>query len=110
MSQENRRFMRLIVYFDLPMTTPQGKKAYNLFRRFLLKDGYDMLQFSVYCRLVNGVDHAEKHLRRLAANVPPEGSVRCMQVSEKQFAATKILVGPRGKAENPQYADQLRLF
>ena len=45
--------MRLIVFFDLPMVTKTEKRAYVQFRRFLLNDGYDMIQWSVYARLLN---------------------------------------------------------
>lgn len=102
--------MRIVVFFDLPTTTREYKRAYTLFRRFLIQDGYDMLQWSVYARMVNGFDNAEKHLKRLSANLPAEGSVRCMQVSEKQFANMKILVGDRSFQEKKVTADQLLLF
>ena len=110
MSSEVRRYMRLIVFFDLPTTTRAKKRAYVLFRRFLLQDGYDMLQWSVYSRIVNGNDDAEKHQKRLAANLPQEGSVRCLQVSEKQFANMKILVGKRSFQEKMVDRAQLLLF
>lgn len=102
--------MRLIVFFDLPVTTREYKRAYVLFRRFLLQDGYDMLQWSVYGRMVNGNDDAEKHQKRLAANLPKEGSIRCLQVSEKQFVAMKLLVGTRSIQEKKVNADQMLLF
>lgn len=85
--------MRLIVFFDLPTTSVAFKRAYTVFRRFLIQDGYDMLQWSVYARIINGEDMAEKHLARLAANLPKKGSVRCMKVSEKQYAGMKLMVG-----------------
>ena len=85
--------MRLLVFFDLPMVTKTEKRAYTLFRRFLLNDGYDMLQYSVYGRIVNGVDAEQKHVQRLVQNLPPEGSVRLLSVTEKQFASMKLLVG-----------------
>ncbi|WP_081627005.1 CRISPR-associated endonuclease Cas2, partial [Bordetella sp. FB-8] len=70
--------MRLIVFFDLPMVTKDEKRAYVQFRRFLLNDGYDMIQWSVYGRILNGKDAETKHLARLADSLPPAGSVRCM--------------------------------
>ena len=50
------KFMRIIVFFDLPVTTAAKRKAANQFRQFLLKDGYQMLQLSVYSRIVKGRD------------------------------------------------------
>ncbi|MGD9661609.1 MAG: CRISPR-associated endonuclease Cas2 [Porticoccaceae bacterium] len=102
--------MRLIVFFDLPTITHQDKKAYTLFRRFLIKDGYDMIQWSVYGRIINGFDNLETHLQRLTANLPPEGSIRCLQVSEKQFAQMKLLVGLPKKQEKTVTAAQLVLL
>ena len=50
------KFMRIIVFFDLPVITAAKRKAANQFRQFLLKDGYQMLQLSVYSRIVKGRD------------------------------------------------------
>ena len=44
MSAETRRYMRMLVLFDLPVVTKAERRAYTLFRRFLLNDGYDMIQ------------------------------------------------------------------
>lgn len=110
MSAETRRFMRLLVFFDLPVTSREKRRAYVLFRRFLLQDGYDMIQWSVYGRLVNGYDDAEKHLQRLEANLPSEGSVRCLQVSEKQFANMRLLIGEQTFQEKTITPYQLSLF
>src|SRR4030065_1354647 len=93
MSTETRRFMRLIVLFDLPVVTKAERRASALFRRFLINDGYDMIQFSVYGRIVNGNDALEKHMKRLVNSLPPEGSERCRSVTEKQYASMKLLVG-----------------
>ena len=70
MGSETRRFMRLIVLFDLPMVTKAEKRAYVQFRRFLLNDGYDMIQWSVYGRLLNGSDAQEKHLSARQSSWP----------------------------------------
>lgn len=102
--------MRLIVFFDLPTVTKTEKRAYTVFRRFLINDGYDMLQWSVYGRIVNGVDAEEKHLKRLVANLPSKGSVRSLTVTEKQFAAMKLLVGTRKNQEKKVNTDQMLLF
>lgn len=85
--------MRLLVFFDLPVVTKADRRAYTIFRRFLINDGYDMIQFSVYGRILNGNDALEKHMKRLIDNLPPDGSVRCLSVTEKQFASMKLLVG-----------------
>lgn len=110
MSVETRRFMRLLVFFDLPVVTRAERRAYTIFRRFLLNDGYDMIQFSVYGRIVNGNDAEQKHMKRLVDNLPPEGSVRCLTVTEKQFASMKLLVGLPLFQEKAVKAQQMLLF
>ena len=102
--------MRLIVFFDLPMVTKAEKRAYVQFRRFLLNDGYDMVQWSVYGRILNGTDAEVKHLARLADNLPPAGSVRCMTVTEKQYAGIRLLVGMPLFQEKKVSASQMLLF
>ena len=102
--------MRIIVFFDLPVTTVAKRKAANQFRHFLLKDGYQMLQLSVYSRIVKGRDALQKHHNRLCANLPQEGSIRCLEVTEKQFAAMKLLLGELKTQEKKVNSDQLLLF
>lgn len=102
--------MRLLVFFDLPVVSRAERRAYTVFRRFLLNDGYDMIQFSVYGRIVNGNDAEQKHLKRLVDNLPPEGSVRCLTVTEKQFASMKLLVGLPLFQEKAVKANQMLLF
>ena len=46
------RFMRVLVFFDLPVQTSEDMKNYRLFRKTLLKNGFFMMQESVYCRMV----------------------------------------------------------
>jgi CRISPR-associated protein Cas2 len=102
--------MRLLVFFDLPVVTRAERRAYTVFRRFLLNDGYDMIQFSVYGRILNGTDAEQKHLKRLMDNLPPDGSVRSLTVTEKQFAGMRLLVGMPLFQEKAVKADQMLLF
>lgn len=110
MSQSTRRFMRLIVLFDIPVVTKAERREYTVFRRFLINDGYDMLQFSVYGRILNGTDAEAKHMQRLVQNLPPKGAVRVLSVTEKQFASMKILVGKPNFQEKKVSNQQMLLF
>ena len=110
MSTGTRRHMRLLVFFDLPVVTRAERRAYTVFRRFLINDGYDMIQFSVYGRILNGNDAEVKHMKRLIDNLPPNGSVRCLSVTEKQFASMKLLVGLPLFQEKAVKASQMLLF
>ena len=55
------RFMWIFVFFDLPTKTKKERKKYTEFRRFLLKDGFIMMQFSVYSRICKGEDSVATH-------------------------------------------------
>lgn len=103
-------FMRIIVFFDLPVTTKAKRKAANQFRQFLLKDGYQMLQLSVYTRIVRGRDSLEKHNKRLCKHLPEEGSIRCLEITEKQFINMSLLVGELKPQEKKVNSNQLLLF
>lgn len=85
--------MRILVFFDLPVMSSEERRSYRDFRKFLIKDGYDMLQYSVYCRLCNGNDAVDKHVKRLKRELPRKGAVRAMVVTDKQYGNMQILVG-----------------
>lgn len=93
------KFMRLIVFFDIPTKTKSDKRSAYSFRKFLLKDGYCMLQYSVYARVCNGMDAVRKHERRLNENLPDVGAVRMLVLTDKQYSSMKILVGTAKKEE-----------
>jgi CRISPR-associated protein Cas2 len=85
--------MRLVVLFDLPVAAKVDRQHYARFRKFLVEDGYSMMQFSVYSRVVVGLDGVDTHMKRLKANLPPRGHVRALAVTEKQYATMWFLVG-----------------
>lgn len=102
--------MRVMVFFDLPVTTKRARKAAADFRKFLIKDGYYMVQFSVYARVCNGIDTVEKHMKRLKAAVPDNGSVRAMVVTEKQYESMYVLTGKLHKEEKAFAYQQMTIF
>ena len=85
--------MRLIVMFDLPVRTKVERRAATQFRQFLLKDGYSMMQFSVYVRLCHGMEAANKHRMRIFHALPKAGSIRTLLITERQFESMEILCG-----------------
>ena len=87
------RFMRILVFFDLPNGTQREKKQYVRFRKYLLNNGYEMLQYSVYCRITGNRDEAEKYIARLQMNLPRDGQVRSLLITELQYEQMKILLG-----------------
>lgn len=104
------KFMRMIVFFDLPVTEKSAQKAATKFRNFLIKDGYQMVQFSVYSRVCNGYDSVKTHERRLKQNLPENGSVRLLTITEKQYESMQILLGNYKQADIPVSYEQLTLL
>lgn len=58
-------FMRLILFFDLPVTTKKDRKTYAQFRKYLIQNGYMMMQYSVYCKIFANREAAVKHVANL---------------------------------------------
>lgn len=87
--------MRLLVFFDLPVETAAQKREYRLFRKYLVKEGYLMLQQSVYAKLVTNENAAAAEVARMKNNRPPEGLVQVLKVTEKQFATMAYISGNR---------------
>jgi len=104
------KFMRIMVFFDIPVKTKPQQRIANGFRQFLLKDGYHMVQYSVYARVCNGSDSVEKHKLRLKGNLPKNGSVRLLVLTEKQYESMEILVGKLQEEEKPFICEQLSIF
>lgn len=92
--------MRIIVMFDLPTATTEDKREYLHFRTGLIKLGFDMLQYSVYSRITRNNDDARKYINKVKAILPPVGSVRVLQVAEKQYAGMIIMLGKKTPTEN----------
>ena len=104
------KFMRMIVFFDLPTVTKEEKHNAAKFRSFLQKDGYYMMQWSVYSRLCNGLDNVELHKRRLAENLPPKGSIRTLVLTEKQYDKIDVILGVTSDQEKTTNTDLLEIF
>ena len=89
----NYKFMRLMVFFDLPTLTSKDRHEYNRFHKYLLKNGFIMMQKSVYTKLViNNVTSAAVK-QRIRDNVPKEGIVELLEITENQFSKIEYLVG-----------------
>lgn len=105
------RLMRMLVFFDLPVKTAAQRRVATQFRNFLLKDGYHMLQYSLYARVCCGADAVNTHHMRLYAHLPDNGSVRLLTITEKQYAAIEILVGNLSIEEETDFpCEQLSIF
>lgn len=57
--------MWMVVMFDLPVDTKAARKEANDFRKRIKKDGFTMMQLSVYMRHCPSRENADVHERRV---------------------------------------------
>lgn len=103
------RCMWVLAMFDLPVDTRQARKAYAVFRKGLLKDGFTKMQFSVYVRHCPSEENAAVHVGRVEKMVPADGEVRIITLTDKQFERMRIFWGKMRKTPETAAA-QLELF
>ena len=97
------RVMRTILFFDLPNVYAKDKRNYLKFRKYLLSEGFLMMQESVYSKIVLNRQQAEFLMDRVRKNVPKKGLVQVLTVTEKQYAQIEFLIGePNTKIINSE--------
>ena len=87
------RYMRILVFFDLPVLTDKNRKDYRDFRKFLIKSGFLMMQESVYCKLVQNSTVADAVMENVKRHKPNAGLVQLLRVTEKQYSKMEYIVG-----------------
>jgi CRISPR-associated endoribonuclease cas2 len=87
------RFMRIVLFFDLPTLTEKNRKEYTKFRKFLIKTGFMMLQESVYVKLALNATTTSTLMNNLEKNKPADGLVQVLLVTEKQYSKMYMLLG-----------------
>lgn len=102
--------MRMIVFFDLPVKTKNERKEATKFRNFLIKNGFYMIQFSVYVKTCKGYDSVETHKNRIRSNLPKNGCIRLMIITEKQYQQIDILLGNLKSEDKHIKQEQLSFF
>jgi CRISPR-associated protein Cas2 len=103
------RIMWLFVFFDLPTTTKKHRRDAAHFRKDLEKDGFVMMQFSVYSRHCASKESLDVHMKRVRRFLPSEGQVTLLNVTDRQYGE---MVNYWGKIEKalPDSPQQLELF
>lgn len=87
------RFMRILVFFDLPTQTAKDRKIYTKFRKHLINEGFIMLQESVYAKLALNNSIVNSIKEKIYKNKPPKGIVQMLVITEKQFSGIEYIVG-----------------
>ena len=87
------RFMRMIVFFDLPTLTDKDRREYRNFRKLLIKNGFIMMQESVYTKMLLNQTAQKSVMELLKNNKPASGLVQALVITEKQFSNTINISG-----------------
>jgi len=106
------RIMWLMVMFDLPTKTKKDKKAYHWFHDELEKEGYMMLQYSVYAKVFassESANYGKKRLKEFVDKNLKHGNVRLLAFTDKQFSNMEIIIGEQSTEEENE-PKQLLLF
>lgn len=97
------RIMRTIIFFDLPNVYAKDKRNYTLFRKFLINEGFLMLQESVYSKIVLNSIQANLLIEKIKKNAPKKGIIQLMTITEKQYSSIKYIIGePETKIINSE--------
>lgn len=103
------RILWILVFFDLPTETKKERKVYSQFRKFLLKDGFTMFQFSIYMRHCSSRENADVHIKRVKGLLPEKGHIGILTITDKQFGMMELFFGKK-ETERPDTPQQLELF
>lgn len=103
------RMAWVLVFFDLPVGSPEERRDANNFRKDLIKDGYFMVQFSVYARPCGTADRVETQVRRLKSKIPSRGEVRGLMISDAQWGRM-IIMRSQQNADAEKMPAQMQFF
>lgn len=87
------RYMRSILFFDLPVENNKQKRDYNEFIKILKVNGFFRIQKSVFCKMSIDVQTAEASIKAIRTKLPSEGIVMVLSITEKQFSNIQYLLG-----------------
>jgi CRISPR-associated protein Cas2 len=103
------RAVWLFAMFDLPVDSKENRMEYSNFRKALLKEGFSMLQYSVYVRYCESEDASLVNRKRIRSALAPHGQVRILAVTDRQYGKMEIYMEKTKKKPESQPA-QLLLF
>jgi len=101
--------MWVLVFFDLPTETAKERKTASLFRKNIMKDGFQMFQFSIYMRHCSSRENSEVHISRVKKILPEKGHVGILCITDKQFGMMEIFHGHKTVSTNAP-VQQLEMF
>ncbi len=103
------RILWIFVFFDLPTNTKKDRREHALFRKRLLKDGFTMMQYSIYVRHCSSRENADVHIRRVKSFLAPKGEIIIFTLTDKQFGLMEFFRSEK-EVDRPPTPQQLELF
>ncbi len=95
------RIMWVVTLFDLPVVTKRERREATDFRKFLLKQGFQMAQLSVYMKYCRDKTQADLLAIRITQAVPDGGKLDILMLTDKQYENVITLYGRKKiKREN----------
>jgi CRISPR-associated protein Cas2 len=89
--------------------TKKERKAAVRFRKNIMKDGFIMMQYSVYSRYCASDESAQVHIKRIKQIIPEKGQVSILKVTDKQYGDIVNFWGRKEK-DNPPMPAQIEMF
>ncbi len=103
------KIMWLFVFFDLPTNTKKERHDASVFRKRLLKDGFTMMQYSVYTRHCGSAESANVHTKRVKNLIPKKGQISILRITDKQYGDINNFLGA-ATTPLPPKPSQLEFF
>ncbi len=103
------RLMWMMVMFDLPVGTKKERSKATKFRQFLLDEGFEMSQFSVYFRFCGDRSRTEPYVKKIKMGSPPGGKISILLFTDKQFSDI-VTIQNRNVGRMPEKPEQFSLF
>ena len=91
---------KLLIMYDLPHKTKQQRKIAGRFRRKLIQLGFNMLQYSIYLRIITTQNEKENIISQVKQLAPKQGTVRIISLTESEYAKMNLLSGEKLPIEN----------
>lgn len=99
----------VLLMFDLPVKTREQRRRASQYRLMLLEIGFSMVQLSIYSKYLINATGLRSILPQIKNEIPNNGAVRVMRLTDEQWASTYRYYGPIDTSNEP-IPDQLALF
>lgn len=97
--------------FDISTNTKADKRNYRNFRKYILRQGFIMYQYSVYYRVLSSQRVACEFESKINTNSTMiNGDVSCLVISARQYNNIRKFGKKKNKDRGDQNTEQLSFF